>query len=102
MVWCVPVAQMDRFFDPRSGGWGRAKNPLAAPVELTFHRASHVGMAHEDDARRLQMEALFSVDAYTALIDPVWGGVAKTGRSWAAGYSGKAALPPGRHVVQPG
>lgn len=61
--------QLDGYFDPRSGGWGRSqKYPFGAPVEHCFLRAAR-GEDGWLDA------ATITLDETRKLIDPVWGGV---------------------------
>lgn len=63
-------AQLDRMYDERMGGWGRRQRyPFAAPVEHALFRAAVRG---ETEWRE---RALFTLDRYALLIDPVWGGM---------------------------
>jgi len=60
---------MDEWYDPDEGGWGRRqKAALGANVEVELRRAAH------GDSNALQ-RAVFSLEKQRALIDPVWGGV---------------------------
>jgi uncharacterized protein YyaL (SSP411 family) len=60
---------MDEWYDPDEGGWGRRqKAALGANVEFELRRAIH------GDTNALQ-RAVFSLAKHRALIDPVWGGV---------------------------
>lgn len=64
------LAQLDRMYDEDGGGWGRRQRyPFAAPVEHAFYRATVRG---EDVWRE---RALFTLERYATLIDPVWGGM---------------------------
>src|SRR5690606_11099293 len=64
------IAQLDRMYDEQMGGWGRRQRyPFAAPVEHAFFRAAVRGEA------RWRERALFSLERYAELIDPVWGGM---------------------------
>jgi hypothetical protein len=61
--------QLDSYYDPDQGGWGRRqKSPLGAPIELELRRGSH------GDAEATK-RAIFSLKQQRALLDPVWGGV---------------------------
>ncbi len=60
---------MDDWYDPREGGWGRQqKAPMGADIEFELRRAAH------GDSNALQ-RAIFSLEKQRALIDPVWGGI---------------------------
>jgi len=60
---------MDEWYDPVEGGWGRRqKAPLGANAEFELRRAAH------GDTNALK-RATFSLDKQRALIDPVWGGI---------------------------
>jgi uncharacterized protein len=60
---------MDEWYDPDQGGWGRRqKAALGANVEFELRRAAR-GEASA------QQRAVFSLERQRALIDPVWGGV---------------------------
>ncbi|MFK7991373.1 MAG: thioredoxin domain-containing protein [Sandaracinaceae bacterium] len=64
------LSQLDGMYDEEAGGWGRRQRyPFAEPVEHALYRATVRG---EDTWRR---RALFSLERYAALIDPVWGGM---------------------------
>ncbi len=63
--------QLDEYWDPRLGGWGvRQKAPLAWENAWALSRAAA-------GDRVAQGRALLSLDAQTALVDPVWGGVSQ-------------------------
>ncbi len=60
---------MDEWYDPDQGGWGRRqKAPLGANIEFELRRAAH------GDTNALA-RALFGLEKQRALIDPVWGGL---------------------------
>ncbi|MCB9595554.1 MAG: thioredoxin domain-containing protein [Sandaracinaceae bacterium] len=64
------TAQLDGMYDAEGGGWGhRQRYPLAAPVEHALYRARVHGEAPWRE------RALFTLDRYTTLIDPVFGGM---------------------------
>lgn len=64
------LAQLDRMYDEDAGGWGRRQRyPFAAPVEHAFFRAAVRG------ERPWRARALFSLEQYARLIDPVFGGM---------------------------
>jgi hypothetical protein len=63
------VLQLDSYYDPEQGGWGRRqKSPLGAAIEIELRRGAH------GDAEALK-RAIFSLKQQRALLDPVWGGV---------------------------
>ena len=69
--WAAGAAsfQLDSYYDPDRGGWGRRqKSPLGAPIELELRRGAH------GDAEATK-RAIFSLKQQRALLDPVWGGV---------------------------
>ncbi|MCZ7684114.1 MAG: DUF255 domain-containing protein [Sandaracinaceae bacterium] len=69
-VRAMLVAQLDGMYDERMGGWGRRQRyPFAAPVEHALFRAAVRG----ETAWRER--ALFTLERYALLIDPVWGGM---------------------------
>lgn len=59
---------MDRYYDPEKGGWGRQKVAIGANVLFELRRAAHGDKAALERAR-------FTLEQQRALIDPVWGGV---------------------------
>lgn len=60
---------MDEWYDPDEGGWGRRqKAPIGANIEFEFRRAAH------GDTNAYQ-RAVFSLEKQRALIDPTWGGI---------------------------
>lgn len=60
---------MDEWYDPREGGWGRMqKAPIGANIEFELRRAAH------GDTNAFQ-RAAFSLEKQRVLIDPVWGGI---------------------------
>jgi uncharacterized protein YyaL (SSP411 family) len=62
---------MDEWYDPDEGGWGRRqKAPIGANIEFELRR-----MAHGDVVAR--QRAVFSLEKQQALMDPVWGGVSQ-------------------------
>ena len=64
------LAQLDDHYDEDAGGWGiRQRYPFAAPVEHAFYRAVVRG---EEGWRE---RALFTLERYALLIDPVFGGM---------------------------
>lgn len=64
------TAQLDGMYDAEAGGWGRRQRyPLAAPVEHALYRARVRG------EHVWQERALFTLERYAALIDPVHGGM---------------------------
>lgn len=64
------LAQLDRMYDEEMGGWGRRQRyPFAAPVEHAFFRAAVRG------EREWRERALFTLERYALLLDPVWGGM---------------------------
>ncbi|MCA9605877.1 MAG: thioredoxin domain-containing protein [Myxococcales bacterium] len=64
------TAQLDGMYDEEAGGWGRRQRyPLGAPVEHALYRAR----VHGEDAWRAR--ALFTLERYAQLIDPVYGGM---------------------------
>lgn len=66
------IAQLDRFYDEKQGGWGRGKQkyPLAAPLELSFRRAAR------GEAPKLWRErAVFTLRQQQKITDPVDGGM---------------------------
>lgn len=64
------IDQLDGFYDEEGGGWGqRQRYPFARPVEHAFYRASVRGET------LWRERALFSLERYATLIDPVWGGM---------------------------
>lgn len=64
------LAQLDGMYDEDAGGWGRRQRyPFAEPVEHALYRAAVRG---EDTWRQ---RALFSLERYATLLDPVWGGM---------------------------
>lgn len=72
------LLDMDDYYDPGEGGWGRRqKAPIGANVEVELRRA-----ARGDAAARAR--AVFTLQKQRALLDPVWGGVYQysAGRSW--------------------
>lgn len=80
MAWVAGRAtlDMDAYYDPREGGWGRKqKAPLGANVTFELLRASH------GDSAALA-RATFSLSKHRSLIDPVWGGIYQysAGSSW--------------------
>ncbi len=69
-VRAMLVAQLDGMYDERMGGWGRRQRyPFAAPVEHALFRAAVRGEA------AWRERALFTLERYALLIDPVWGGM---------------------------
>jgi hypothetical protein len=63
------VFQLDSYYDPEQGGWGRRqKSPLGAAIEIELRRGAH------GDAEATK-RAIFSLKQQRALLDPVWGGV---------------------------
>jgi uncharacterized protein len=71
--------ELDEYWDPRAGGWGRPqKVPLAWDNAWELSRAS----AGDAGARARALEAL---DRQRGIIDPVWGGVCQysTDGDWA-------------------
>lgn len=64
------TAQLDRWFEPELGGWGRRQRyPWPAPVEHAFFRARVRGeLAWRE-------RALLTLSSSRALVDPVWGGM---------------------------
>lgn len=69
------VASIDRVADRANGGWGRLRVPSLPPLRHAFFRARCRG-----DADRRE-HALRTLDGYSRLIDPVWGGVFVAARS---------------------
>ncbi len=64
------LAQLDAMYDEDMGGWGRRQRyPFAAPVEHALFRATVRG------EREWRERALFTLERYATLIDPVWGGM---------------------------
>jgi uncharacterized protein len=64
------LAELDASWDEAQGGWGTPqKYPRAAPVEHALLRA----FTAREPGRRTR--ALRALDAYEALLDPVWGGL---------------------------
>jgi uncharacterized protein YyaL (SSP411 family) len=60
---------MDDWYDPREGGWGRQqKAPTGANVEFELRRNAH------GDSSALS-RVVFSLEKQCVLIDPVWGGI---------------------------
>src|SRR5690606_26014764 len=69
-VRAMLLAQLDRMYDEEMGGWGRRQRyPLSAPVEHAFFRAAVRG------EREWRDRALFTLERYAQLVDPVWGGM---------------------------
>jgi hypothetical protein len=69
--WAAGAAtfQLDSYYDPDQGGWGRRqKSPLGAAIEIELRRGAH------GDAEATK-RAVFSLKQQRALLDPVWGGV---------------------------
>ncbi len=63
-------AQADAAYDTTDAGWGRTQRyPFGALVEAALLRAD------ARDGALWRERALVSLDRYTTLIDPVWGGV---------------------------
>jgi uncharacterized protein YyaL (SSP411 family) len=63
-------AQLDAMYDEDDGGWGQQQRyPFTAPVEHALFRAA----VHGED--RWRERALFTLERYAMLIDPVWGGM---------------------------
>ena len=63
-------AQLDRFYDESSGGWGRRqKYPFADALEHALFRAHTRGEA------AWRQRALTTLTGFQRLIDPVWGGM---------------------------
>lgn len=80
MPWVAGRAtvDMDFYFDPNQGGWGRMqKAPIGENVQFELVRAAH------GDKLALS-RATFSLAGQRALIDPVWGGIYQysTGGTW--------------------
>ena len=64
------VAQLDRFYDPGTAGWGKVqKYPFPEPVEHALVR----GVLHGPSVWR--QRALTTLEGSARLIDPVWGGM---------------------------
>ncbi|MBK6920873.1 MAG: thioredoxin domain-containing protein [Deltaproteobacteria bacterium] len=64
------TAQLDGFYEPELGGWGKAQRyPSPAPIEHALFRT----VAHADAAWRARAEQTLAGAA--SLIDPVWGGI---------------------------
>lgn len=62
-------SQLDGFWDPSAGGWGRQqKICLADPIELSLLRAA----AGDDEQRE---RALMTLEQQTHMIDTQWGGI---------------------------
>lgn len=73
------VGQLDRAYHDPSGGWGRRqKLPLGPNVAHALLRA------HARGSEVWERRALHTLERYTALVDPVWGGVfvAALGEDW--------------------
>ena len=63
------VLQLDSYYDPEQGGWGRRqKSALGAAIEADLRRGAH----GDTEATK---RGIFSLKQQRALLDPVWGGV---------------------------
>lgn len=61
--------ELDEYWDPRAGGWGRPQK-----VPLAWDNAWELSLAQSGDAAA-RTRALEALDRQRAIIDPVWGGI---------------------------
>jgi hypothetical protein len=61
--------ELDDYWDPREGSWGRPQK-----VPLAWNNAWELSRARAGDSTARQ-RALFSLGRQRALVDPVWGGI---------------------------